>query len=63
MDLNVIAKRSKFKKKTDTYTIDNVFDIIDIEECLPQDKLIQKVPLDWFLCERNINESKIKNKN
>ncbi len=61
MDLNVIAKRSKFKKKTDTYTIDNVFDIIDIEECLSQDKLIPKVPLDLFLYERNINESKNKN--
>ena len=58
MDLNVIAKRSKFKKKTETYTIDNVFDIIDIEECLSKDKLIPKIPLDLFLYERNINESK-----
>ena len=58
MDLNVIAKRSKFKKKTETYKIDNVFDIIDIEECLSKDKLIPKIPLDLFLYERNINESK-----
>ena len=58
MDLNVIAKRSKFKKKTETYKIDNVFDIIDIEECLSKDKLIPKVPIELFLYERNINESK-----
>jgi serine/threonine protein kinase len=58
MDLNVIAKRSKFKKKTETYKIDNVFDIIDIEECLSKDKLIPKVPIELFLYERNIYESK-----
>ena len=48
MDLNVIPKRSKYKKKTESYTKDNVFDIIDIEECISKNKYIPKVPIDLF---------------
>ena len=61
MDLNVIPKRSKYKKKTESYTKDNVFDIIDIEECISKNKYIPKVPIDLFLYNKYIENEEIKN--
>lgn len=38
----IIAKRSKFKKQTKEYTRDSIFDIIDIEEKISQNKKVGK---------------------
>ena len=53
--MNVEAGRSKFKKVTANYKIDNVLDIIDIPASLSKNRYITKIPLSSFLYEKNIN--------
>ena len=52
--MNIIAKRSKYKKNTENYQVDNVLDIIDIEDTLKKNRYIPKVPLNDFIYEKNI---------
>ncbi len=53
--MNIEAGRSKFKKVTANYKIDNVLDIIDIPASLSKNRYITKIPLSSFLYEKNIN--------
>ena len=52
--MNIEAGRSKFKKVTANYKIDNVLDIIDIPASLSKNRYITKIPLSSFLYEKNI---------
>ena len=62
--MNIIAKRSKYKKITENYQVDNVLDIIDIEDTLKKNRYIPKVPLNDFIYEKNIlNDSSSNNTN
>lgn len=47
--MNVEPRRSKFKKTTSQYNIDNVLDIIDIEDTLSKNRFIPKAAEDNFI--------------
>jgi hypothetical protein len=57
------AKKSKFKKTTDKYTIDNTFDIIDIEEAINKNKLIRKCEKENFIYFDHLVKDKRKSPN
>jgi hypothetical protein len=42
-------KRSRYRKKTENYTKDSIFDIIDVQECLDKNKYIPKISKDEFI--------------
>lgn len=43
------CKRSIFKKTTNAYKKDSIFEIIDIEEAIKKSKVIKKCPIEKFL--------------
>ena len=43
------SKRSKFRRTTNSYKKDSIFEIIDIEEAIKKSKIIKKCPIDKFL--------------
>jgi hypothetical protein len=53
------SSRSMFKKRTEQYTKDNVFEIIDIEETLKKNRNIPKVEIDKFHYKSSIIKDKI----
>ena len=54
------SKRSIFKKTTNKYKKDSIFEIIDIEEAIKKSKNIGKCPLDKFLYCKDLGKTEKK---
>ena len=54
------SKKSLFKKKTQAYTKDSIFEIIDIEEAIRKSNVIKKCPIEKFIYSKNLRKTEKK---